>query len=81
MFKLLKGAESIKAFVNQNKCMFCGLCGGACPDVFVIDSDHGKSMALDVELTGKLLSIARHAEAICPVGAITIKDVPPTNEK
>lgn len=32
-------------------------------------------MALDVELTGELLTLAKHAESVCPVGAITIKDV------
>lgn len=80
MFKLMKGVDNMKAFVNQNICIFCGMCGGACPDVFVIDPDKRKSMALDIELTGKLLATARHAESICPVGAITIKDVS-TKEK
>lgn len=71
----------MKAFVNQNKCLFCGMCGGICDDIFVIDTDHRKSTALDVELTEKLLDMARHAEAVCPAEAITIKDVPPSTEK
>lgn len=51
------------------------MCGGGCPDVFVVDSI-GKSVALDIPLTGELLDMARYAESICPVGAITIKDTP-----
>jgi ferredoxin len=64
------------AYVNQNICIFCGMCGGICSDIFVIDSDKRKSIALDIELTDQLLALARHAEAVCPVGAIEIKDVP-----
>lgn len=75
MFKLMKGVDIMKAFVNQDICIFCGMCGGTCPDVFVIDPSKRKSIALDIELKGELLSMARHAEFICPVGAITIRDV------
>lgn len=50
VFNLTKGVNSMKAFVSQNKFMFCGLCGGLCPDVFVIDYN-GKSTAYDIELT------------------------------
>ncbi|MDO9535226.1 MAG: ferredoxin [Bacillota bacterium] len=70
----------MKAFVNQDICIFCGICGGVCPDVFVIDSDKRKSIALDIELTRELLAMARYAESICPAEAITIKDVS-TKEK
>jgi len=66
--------NSMKAFVNKNACIFCGMCGGACPNIFFADYD-SKSVALDIELTGELLVMARHAESICPVGAIVIKDV------
>jgi ferredoxin len=63
----------MKAFVNKNSCIFCGLCGGMCPDVFQTDLD-GKSVSLDRELSGELLSMAKHAESICPTWSITIDD-------
>jgi ferredoxin len=62
----------MKAFVNQSDCILCGMCGGICPEIFMIDSI-GKSKALDIELTGELLDMAKHAESICPVRAITIR--------
>lgn len=75
MIIYMKWVENMRAFVNQDICIFCGMCGGVCPDVFVIDPDKRKSMAYDIELTGKVLGLAKYAESICPVGAITIKDV------
>jgi ferredoxin len=52
--------------------MFCGICRVVCPDVFFADYD-GKSVALDIELEGELLRLAKYAEFICPTSAITIK--------
>lgn len=66
----------MKALVNQRICLFCGMCGGTCPEIFVIDTDKRKSFALDIELTGEILDLAKYAESLCPAGAITIKDVP-----
>lgn len=65
----------MRAYVNKNACIFCGMCGGACPDVFFSDYD-GRSIALDIELTDEFLVMAKRAEEICPAGAITIMDVP-----
>ncbi|MFT9498202.1 ferredoxin [Anaerosolibacter sp.] len=63
----------MKAFINKNSCMYCGLCGGACPDVFQTDID-GKPISLDTELTDELLAMAKHAESICPTWSISIDD-------
>lgn len=71
----MKGVDILMVFVNQDICIFCGMCGGICPDVFIVDTDKRKSMALDIELRGELLTLAKHAEFVCPVGAITIKGV------
>ena len=71
----MKGVDILMVFVNQDICIFCGICGGICPDVFVIDTDRRKSIAGDIEPTGELLTLVKHAESVCPVGAITIKNV------
>lgn len=62
----------MKAFVNKNACMYCATCGGICPEVFFADDD-GTMWALDIELEGELLRLARHAEVVCPMSAITIE--------
>ncbi len=65
----------MKAYVNKESCMFCGMCGGACPDVFRADTD-GKSVSLDTEFSEELLPMVRHAESICPTWAISVKEAP-----
>ena len=63
----------MKAAINKSTCIFCGMCGGLCPEVFRADSDR-KSVALDTEISGELLAAARHAEAICPTWSISLQD-------
>lgn len=62
----------MKAVIDKNSCILCGMCGGACPDVFRVDNE-GKSMSVDIELIGDILQMARHAESICPTWAIQIQ--------
>ncbi|MDF2891031.1 MAG: 4Fe-4S single cluster domain of Ferredoxin, partial [Clostridia bacterium] len=40
----------MKASINKKTCMFCGMCGGLCPEVFRADLDR-KSIALDTEIS------------------------------
>lgn len=61
----------MRAYIDKTRCVFCGICGGSCPEVFIIGSE-GKSIALDIELTGELLKKAKLAEALCPAMAIKI---------
>jgi ferredoxin len=62
--------DFMKAFVNKKNCIFRGMCGGVCPDIFFSDYD-GKSVALDIEIELELLDLAKYAESICPASAIT----------
>ncbi|WP_238903427.1 ferredoxin [Clostridium sp. YIM B02506] len=39
----------MKAFFDKNRCIFCGMCGGICSDVFRADFDN-KAVALDLNL-------------------------------
>lgn len=66
----------MKAFINKKVCMCCGTCGGICQDIFFVDYD-GTMWALDIELEGEILDMARHAEAICPTYALSIKEEVP----
>ncbi len=61
----------MKATVDQDACIGCGLCADMCPEVFEMTGD-GKAVGLDVELEGALLASAKEAEDACPVTAISI---------
>lgn len=67
------GGEKLKAYIDKNRCIFCGICGGVCSEVFRVSAEK-KSIALDIELTEVLLKKAILAEALCPARAIKITD-------
>ncbi len=59
----------MKAFVNKDTCIGCGLCPGICPNVFSM-TDEG--IALGGPVKEKDLPYAKEAENSCPVGAISL---------
>lgn len=62
----------MKAYVNQDTCICCGMCEGICPDVFQLNEE-GKSFAIEDEIPEELLSMAQDAESGCPVDAIKVE--------
>ena len=40
----IKEANCMKAFVDENTCISCGLCEGVCPEVFSLET--GVSVAI-----------------------------------
>jgi ferredoxin len=63
----------MKATVNKDLCIGCGLCVDVCPEVFEMNDDKAQAKVNPVptELEGG----CREAAAQCPVEAITIEDV------
>jgi len=61
----------MKAFVDENVCISCGLCEGVCPDVFSLDT--GIAVATE-EVAGEFEDAAREACDGCPVQAISIEE-------
>ncbi|MBS4957377.1 ferredoxin [Clostridium sp.] len=61
----------MKAFVDENVCISCGLCEGVCPDVFSLDT--GVAVATE-EVAGEFEDAAREACDGCPVQAISIEE-------
>lgn len=61
----------MKAVVNQNTCIGCGLCVGTCPDVFSMDSDT-KAVAINQPVPAQLEEDVVSAKDSCPVNAISI---------
>ncbi len=62
----------MKAVVDKDLCIGCGLCPNICPEVFSMDDD-GLAIAIDEEIDESLIDSAKEAEESCPVDAITVE--------
>lgn len=62
----------MKAFVDRDACIGCGLCESICPEVFKIGGD-GKAEVIVEEIPGSLADSAKEAESQCPINAIRIE--------
>lgn len=60
----------MKATIDRDGCIGCGLCADMCPAVFRMDDD-GKAEAY-AGVTPDLLDDAQEAADSCPVSVITI---------
>lgn len=62
----------MKAKVDQDTCIGCGLCTSICSEVFEMNDD-GKAEGI-TEVTENLKDDAEEAASSCPVDAITVED-------
>ncbi|MGL5151951.1 MAG: ferredoxin [Clostridium sp.] len=60
----------MRANVDKETCIGCGLCASICPQVFEMDDDGKSKVCLD-EVPQKNEDEVKEAEASCPVSAIT----------
>lgn len=63
----------MKAFVDQETCISCGLCVSSCNEVFDFNDD-GKADAIVDVVPGDLEEDARQAANNCPVDAISVSE-------
>ena len=61
----------MKAFVDGNVCVSCGLCEGVCSDVFSLDT--GVAVAAE-NISSENEDLVREACDGCPVQAISIEE-------
>ncbi|CDM68342.1 Hypothetical protein CM240_1178 [Clostridium bornimense] len=64
----------MKAIVNKDTCIGCGLCASMCPEVYNLDDEEGKAEAIEEEIDEALIDEAMEARDSCPVEAIDIKE-------
>ena len=62
----------MKAFVDENVCISCGLCEGVWSDVFSLDT--GVAVGIEGEISSDLEDSVREACDGCPVQAISIEE-------
>ncbi|NLV77581.1 MAG: ferredoxin [Tissierellia bacterium] len=62
----------MKAVVDKDACIGCGLCTSICPEVFSMDDD-GLAVAIDEELGEDVIDSAKEAADSCPTEAITVE--------
>ena len=62
----------MKAVVDQDVCVGCGMCEGPCRAVFSMNEE-GQAQAIAGEIPEGELSAAEDAKDSCPVGAISLK--------
>ena len=63
----------MKAYVNQEDCISCGLCVSVCPEVFQFNEDD-KSEAIQTEIPKDAIESAIEARDGCPVSVIDIEE-------
>ncbi|MDK2810857.1 MAG: ferredoxin [Petroclostridium sp.] len=63
---------SMKAFIERDGCIGCGLCPATCPEVFRMADDGLAEVYVD-EVPKEVEDTAKEAEAGCPVSVITIE--------
>lgn len=63
----------MKAYVDKDGCIACGLCPSICPDVFRMGEDDLAEAYVD-PVPPEYEDAAREAADSCPVGVIHIED-------
>ena len=62
---------TMKAFVDENVCISCGMCEGICGDVFSLDT--GVAVAIEGDIAADLEDAVNEACDSCPVSAISVE--------
>ncbi|MHC1683850.1 MAG: ferredoxin [Clostridiaceae bacterium] len=62
----------MKAIVDKETCIGCGLCPSLCPEVFEMEDD-GKAGAIVDDVPGDAESGAKESADSCPVNAISVE--------
>ena len=62
----------MKAVVNEELCVGCGLCADDCPEVFIMEQD--KAIVKSNPVPDSSLECCKKAQQDCPVEAIKVEE-------
>ena len=62
----------MKATIQRNECIACGLCADTCPEVFEMADDDGLARVCVDEIPTEVEDTALEARDNCPVEIITV---------
>ncbi|MPN38252.1 Ferredoxin [bioreactor metagenome] len=63
----------MKAIVDRDGCIGCGVCAATCPEVFDIDDENLAKVICD-EIPSHIVESASEARDACPVSVISLED-------
>lgn len=63
----------MKAIVNKDECIACGLCVSICPEVFEFEADGKAGVVID-EVPKESTDGAIEAQEGCPTSAISVNE-------
>lgn len=63
----------MRAFVDRDLCISCGLCESVCPDVFELDDESISVVKVD-PVPEEFEDCTREAEEGCPTDAIKVEE-------
>lgn len=67
----MEGEIVMKAFIDRDGCISCGLCVGICPEVFRMAADDIAEVYVS-EVPSQVETSAVEAQNSCPVSVITL---------
>jgi len=69
----LRGSMKMKAIVDKDTCIACGLCPSICPECFEIEDDGKAGFIVDTAPEGSEEEVQEAADS-CPVAAISTEE-------
>ncbi|KAJ49858.1 ferredoxin [Clostridium tetanomorphum] len=63
----------MRAFINEEACIGCGLCPSVAPDIFQMNDD-GKAEVVAEDVPNGMEDAAKEAESGCPTNAIAVEE-------
>jgi ferredoxin len=72
LMKKRKGSDTLKASIDRDGCIGCGLCAGTCPEVFEMAAD-GLADVISETVPAGAEDSAIEAKDGCPVSVITVE--------
>jgi ferredoxin len=64
----------MKAHIDRDGCISCGLCASTCPEVFHINDDDGLAEVIVDEVPEEVEDSAVECQENCPTSVITVEE-------